>query len=137
MDALSGDRGQALVLAALLAGIAAAAVLGLRTVSEGILHQARDVRAGEAAVSAAATAVSDILLGREREIGRALEPDELVRLAAESATTEAARAAAVRLAREHRRADPTGVRVLAFGYELEVRVTLAGREHVALLGYEP
>lgn len=134
---MSGDRGQALVLAALLTGVAAVAVIGLRTVSEGILQEVRDVRAGEAAVSAAATAVSDILLGRQQALGRELEPAELARLAAEPATAEAARFAAVRLAREHRRADPSGVRVLAFGYEIEVRLTLAGREHVALVGYEP
>lgn len=132
---MSGDRGQALVLAALLAGIAAVAVIGLRTVSEGVLDAVRDVRAGEAAVVAAAAAVSDLLLGRERETGRALEPAELARLAAEPATTEAARSAAARLAREHRRDGPADVRVLAFGHELEVRLTLAGREHAALLGY--
>lgn len=133
---MSGDRGQVLVLTALLAGISAVAVIGLAMVSEGVLAEVRDVRAGEAAVSAAATAVSDILLEHERALGRDLEPDELARLAADPATAEAARHAAVRLAREHRRADPTDVRVLAFGHELEVRVRLAGREHAALLGYE-
>lgn len=134
---MKGERGQALVLAALLAGIAAVAVAGLAVVSAAVLERARDGRSGEAAVSAAGSAVGDILRAREVALGRALMPDDLARIAAEPATLAAARSAAARLAREHGRADPGDVRVGAFRYEVEVRVTVAGREHVALLGYEP
>lgn len=131
------ERGQALVLAVLLMGIAAAAVAGLAVASGAVLERARDGRSGEAAVSAAGAAVGDILRAREAALGRALTPDDLARIAAEPATLAAARSAAARLSREHGRADPDDVRIGAFRYEIEVRVTVAGREHVALLGYEP
>lgn len=134
---MRGERGQALVLVALLAGIAAIAVAGLVVVSAAVLERARDGRSGEAAVSAAGAAVADILRARQAALGRALNPDDLARVAAEPATLAAARSAAVRLAREHGRADPDDVRVWALRYEIEVRVTVGGREHVALLGYEP
>ena len=46
---------------------------------------------------------------------------------------EAAREAAVGMARAHGRADPSEVRVRSFGIEVEVDLLLAGRRHVALL----
>ncbi len=56
---MSGDRGQALVLAVLALGIAAATIVGLRAAQDRILVDARERRAGEAAVEAAGAALAD------------------------------------------------------------------------------
>lgn len=53
------DRGQALVLAVLALGIAAATIVGLRAAQDRILMDARERRAGEAAVEAAGAALAD------------------------------------------------------------------------------
>lgn len=137
MDAVTADRGQALVFTALLLGVAATAVVGLRGVSDGLIESVRDHRTGEAAVAAGGAAVADLLFARSRALGHDLDRDETAAFAAEPAVTDAARSAADRLARLHGRADPSDVRVLAFGFEIEVHVTLAGRTHVALLGANP
>lgn len=134
---MSADRGQALVFTALLLGLAATAIVGLGVVSDRIVEGVRDQRAGEAAVAAAGTAVADLLFARSRELGRELERDETAAFAEEPAVGDAARSAAARLARLHRRPDPSDVRVLVFGFEIEVHVTLAGRTHVALLEANP
>lgn len=131
------DRGQALVFAVLLLGIAALALVGLRGASERILDAVRDDRAGEAAAAAAGTAVADLAFARSRALGHELDRAETAAFAAEPAVTDAAREAAVRLARLHGRADPSDVRVLAIGFEIEIHVTLAGRAHVALLEAAP
>ncbi len=131
------ERGQSLVFAALLLGVAAIALVGLRNASDAILDSARDERAGEAAAAAAGAAVADLELARSRVLGHELDRAETAAFAADPAVTTAARDAAFRLARLHGRADPTDVRVLAFGFEVEVHVTLAGRTHVALLEAHP
>lgn len=131
------DRGQALVFAVLLLGVAAVALVGLRTVSERILEGVRDDRAGEAAVAAAGAAVADLQLARSRALGHELDRAETAALAADPAVTVAAREAAASLARLHGRADPSDVRVISIGSEIEVHVTLAGRTHIALLEATP
>lgn len=134
---MTSERGQALVLTAALLGVAAVAIVGLRAVSDRILDGVRDERAGEAAAAAAGTAVADLQLARVLARGHELDRSEIAVFAAEPAVTDAARAAAARLARLHGRADPSDVRVVGIGFEIEVHVTLAGRTHVALLGSEP
>ena len=57
------DDGQALVLAVLALGIAAATIVGLRGAQDRILSDARERRAGEAAVEAAGAALADAQLG--------------------------------------------------------------------------
>jgi Tfp pilus assembly protein PilX len=59
VDAVNDDRGQALVLAVLVLGIAAATIVGLRAAQDRILSDARERRAGEAAVEAAGAALAD------------------------------------------------------------------------------
>jgi hypothetical protein len=59
VDALSGDRGQALILAVLALAIAAATIVGLRATQDRILADARERRAGEAAIEAAGAALAD------------------------------------------------------------------------------
>jgi hypothetical protein len=137
VDAVTGERGQALIFAALLLGVAAVALLGLRDISDRILEGVRDDRAGEAAVEAAGAAVADLKIARERARGRELDRAETAAFVADPAVESAARAAAVRMARVHGRADPSDVTVHAFGFEIEVQLTLAGRAHVALLEAAP
>jgi len=137
MDTVKRDDGQALMFAALLLGVAAVAVVGLRDVADRIVNGVRDERAGEAAVVAGGAAVADLLFARSSALGHELDRAETAAFAADPAVTDAARDAAVRLARAHGRADPTDVRVLAFGFEIEVHLTLAGRAHVALLEADP
>ena len=57
------DGGQALVLAVLALGIAAVTIVGLRSAQDRILSDARERRAGEAAVEAAGAALADEQLG--------------------------------------------------------------------------
>jgi hypothetical protein len=63
VDAVTGDRGQALVLAVLALALAATTIVGLQAAQDRILLDARERRAGEAAVEAAGTALADALLG--------------------------------------------------------------------------
>lgn len=138
MDALiRADRGQALVFAALLLGVGAAALTGIRAVSDRILEGVRDDRAGEAAVAAAGAAVADLQLARARELGHDLDRGETAAFAADPAVADGARGAAVRLARLHGHTDPSGVTVIAVGLEIEVHLTLGGRHHIALLEAAP
>lgn len=137
MDALISERGQALVFAAMILGVAGVALVGIRTVSDLILEGVRDDRAGEAAVAAAGAAVADLQLARSRELGHDLDRSETAQLVADPHVVNAARDASVRLARAHGRHDPSEVTVLAFGFEIEVHLTLAGRHHVALLEAAP
>ncbi len=60
---MTGDRGQALVLAVLALALAATTIVGLQAAQDRILLDARERRAGEAAVEAAGTALADALLG--------------------------------------------------------------------------
>src|SRR5439155_22165224 len=122
---------QALTFAVVLLGLAALALVGLRDASERILDAVRDDRAGDAAAEAGAAVVADMHGGRE------MTAAQTAVFVARPDVAEAARAAAVRLAREHRRADPSDVSVHAFGIEVEVHVTLAGRQHIALLEPAP
>jgi hypothetical protein len=62
VDAVIGDRGQALVLAVLALGIAAVTIVGLRAAQDRVLGDAHDRRAGEAAVEAAGATVADALV---------------------------------------------------------------------------
>lgn len=133
---MSADRGQALVLTALLLGVAAAAVAGIAYASDGLLDGVREQRAGEAAAAAAGTRVADLQFARVRELGRELDASEIAAFAAEPAVVDAARVAADELARAHGRG-PAQTRVRAIGYEIEVHVRLGGRAHIALLGSNP
>jgi hypothetical protein len=137
MDAVSGDRGQALVLTAAILGVAAVAIVGVRGASERLLDGVRDQRAGEAAAAAAGTAVADLIVARAADLGRDMGRDEVALFVTEPVVQERARAAAGGIARLHRRSEPAEVRVLAIGLEVEVHVTLAGRTHVALLTARP
>lgn len=134
---MRADRAQALVFAALLLGVAAVAILALRDVSDRLVDRVRDDRAGEAAVEAAGAAVADLLFARSRAVGHELDRAETAAFAADPVVASAANAAAVRIVRLHGRADPTDVQVVGAGLEVEVRLVLGGRAHVALLEARP
>jgi hypothetical protein len=59
---MTGDRGQALVLAVLALGLAAVTIVGLQAAGDRILRDAQERRAGEAAVEAAGAAVADAMV---------------------------------------------------------------------------
>jgi len=92
---VSDERGQALVIAALLLAIAAVVIAGLRLSQDAILARARASRAGEAAVEAAAAVVADAYVAELRRA--AVEPGEapqVGRVVTSPAVREDARAAA-------------------------------------------
>ena len=66
MDTLNDDRGQVLVMAVLLIAIGAAAITGLRFAQEHIVANARERRAGEAAVEAATAVFADAYAAEAR-----------------------------------------------------------------------
>jgi hypothetical protein len=132
VEAVTDDRGQALVFSVLLLGVAAAALVGLRDAQDRILDAVRDERAGEAAVTAAGEAVADLQHAKGD-----LDRQGTAAFVTRSDVIDAARAAAIRLARLHGRPDPTEVSVVAYGYEIEVHLTLGGRQHIALLEPPP
>ena len=59
---MNGDRGQALALAVLALALAAVTIVGLHAAQDRILADARDRRAGEAAVEAAGATIADALV---------------------------------------------------------------------------
>lgn len=135
MDALiRKESGQALLVAALLLGLAALAVTLIDGAQERLVASAREQRTGEAAVAAAGSAVADLQLARVRAAGRALTLGEIEAFAAGPAVLEAARAAARRIADAHGETRPMDIAVLSFAPEIEVHLSLAGRIHIALIG---
>ena len=60
---MNDDRGQALVLAVLALGLAAATIVGLQAAQDRIFRDAHERRAGEAAVEAAGAALADAQIG--------------------------------------------------------------------------
>jgi hypothetical protein len=98
---MSGDRGQALVLAVLALALAAATIVGLRTAQDRILADVHERRAGEAAVEAAGATFADALveltarLRDERGSARATPSrSELEALVADPLVVERSRAVA-------------------------------------------
>lgn len=130
---IRSERGQSLVIAALLLGVAALAVSLLHGAQDRLISAVRDQRTGEAAVAAAGSAVADLQFARVRKAGRPLTIGEIGAFAAEPAVLEAARAAAGRMAEAHGEARTIHVSIHSFGSEIEVHVDLGGRTHIALL----
>lgn len=96
MDAVKDERGQALVVAALLLGIAALVISGLRLSQDAILARARASRAGEAAIEAATAVFADAYVAELRRAALTEpqeRPDVATALAAPT-VREAARTAA-------------------------------------------
>ena len=138
MDTVSGERGQALVIAAILVGIGAIAIVGLRVVQDRVLANALAQDAGEAAVEAAAAAVADAYVARLDSV-RAHAFDvpapkiDVAGLLADPATREAARAAAAEAARQNGAVFDGTVEARCVGATIEIELHHAGKLHRAAL----
>jgi hypothetical protein len=138
VDAVNGERGQALVIAALLIGIGALAIVGLRVVQERVLANARANDTGEAAVEAAAAAVADAYVAhlasvRAHVFDTPRPTANVVALLADPATREAARAAAAEAAVRNGATFDGAVDARCAGATIEIELRHAGRLHRAAL----
>jgi hypothetical protein len=138
VDTVSGERGQALVIAAILVGIGALAIVGLRIVQDRVLESARAQDAGEAAVEAAAAAVADRYVAhldtlRARAFDVPRPTADVVGVLADAATLEAARAAAAEAAARNSATFDGPVAVRCVGRMIEIELRHAGRLHRAAL----
>ena len=126
MDAVSGERGQALVLAVLALGLAAATIVGLQAAQDRILEDVHDRRAGEAAVEAAGAALADALVERAGSVGDAFAADPLV--------VERSRAAADRLSAANGGGPVRDLTITVGTRTLEVRLTVGAHRQRAAVG---
>jgi hypothetical protein len=127
------DAGQALILAVLLLGVAAATAAGLLAAQERMLVAVRELRAGEAAVAAAGAVLADehIGLSGSSAVGSG-SPVVAAPLAVERAL-----AAARDLAELHGPAVPHGLQLQRSGERILVELTLANRRHRASIEAVP
>jgi hypothetical protein len=119
---MTDERGQAIVVAVLVLGIAAAAIVGLRTAQERIVGGAHAQRAGEAAVEAAAQSVADAYAAR---------PAAAKQLVVDPGVVETARVAAEELARENGGRGVEHVELSCTAGRIEARLLLNGYAHHA------
>ena len=135
---MKGDRGQALVIAAILIGIGAVAIVGLRLVQDRVLENAREQDAGEAAVEAAAAAVADVYLAQVDSLRvHAFDVPrprvDVAGLLADPATRESARAAAAEAAARNGAVFDGAVEARCVGTTIEIELRHSGRSHRAAL----
>lgn len=130
------ERGQALVVAAILIGIGALAIVGLRAVQDRMLVNAVTQNAGEAAVEAAAAVVADAYVARVESV-RAHAFDvprptvDIVGLMADPAMRESARAGAADVAARNGGVFDGAIEARCAGATIEVELHHAGRLHRA------
>ena len=135
---MNDERGQALVIAAVLIGIGALAIVGLRVVQDRVLANALAQDVGEAAVEAAAAAVGDAYVAQLASL-RAHAFDsprptlDVARVLADPATRESARAAAAEAAARNGAAFDGAVEARCVGRTIEIELQHAGRLHRAAL----
>jgi len=131
-----GECGQALVVAAILIGIGALAIVGLRAVQDRVLANAVAQDAGEAAVEAAAAVVADAYVARIESL-RAHACDVprptpgIVGTLADPATRESARAAAADVAARNGGTFDGAIEARCVGATIEIELHHAGRLHRA------
>ena len=124
---MSGERGQALVVAALLIGIGAVAIVGLRAAQERVLDRALTRSAGEAAVEAAAAVVADAYIAHLDSVrARAFEVPR-------PTVGEAARIAAAEVAAASGAVFADAVDARCDGRSIVIELRHAGRLHRAAL----
>jgi len=124
VDAVTGDRGQALVLAVLALGLAAATIVGLQAAQDRIFRDAHERRAGEAAVEAAGAALADAQIGFTGSL------DDF---AADPLVAERARAAADQLSALNDGAAVRDLTITADAREIEVGLSIgAHRQRAAV-----
>jgi hypothetical protein len=136
VDAVNSERGQALVIAAILIGIGALAIIGLRSVQDRMLTNAVAQDAGEAAVEAAAAVVADAYVARVESV-RAHAFDlprptvDIVGMLEDPATRESARAAAADVAARNGGTFDGAIAARCVGATIEIELHHAGRLHRA------
>jgi hypothetical protein len=136
MDAMKGERGQSLVIAAVLIGIGALAIVGLRVVQDRVLANALAQDAGEAAVEAAAAAVADAYVARLGAVrARAFDVPaakiDVAGLLTDPATRESARAAAAEAAARNGAVFDGRIEARCAGATIEIELHHAGKLHRA------
>ena len=133
---MKDERGQALVIAAILIGIGALAIVGLRAVQDRMLENAAAQDAGEAAVEAAAAVVADGYVARVDSV-RAHAFDvprptvDIAGLLADPAMRESARAAAADVAARNGGVFDGAIEARCVGATIEIELHHAGRLHRA------
>ena len=133
---MSDERGQALVIAAILIGIGALAIVGLRAVQDRMLENAGAQDAGDAAVEAAAAVVADAYVAKVDSV-RAHAFDaphptvDIVGVLADPATRESARAAAADVAARNGAVFDGAIQARCVGATIEIELHHAGRLHRA------
>jgi hypothetical protein len=140
VDAVTGDRGQALVLAVLALALAAVTIVGLRAAQDRVLADAHQRRAGEAAIEAAGATLADAQVAfvsglRDEMGGRRVAPTraELDQLISDPLVVERARGAAEELSARNAGPAIEDLRITVSGRSLEISL-LAGahRPRVAI-----
>lgn len=138
MDTVIGERGQALVIAAMLIGIGALAIIGLRVAQERVLANALAQDVGEAAVEAAAAVIADAYVAhldslRARAFDIPRPTADVGGVLADPATREAARGAAAEAAAAEGAAFDGAVEARCVGSTIEIELRRAGRLHRAAI----
>ena len=141
---MNNDRGQALVLVVLALAIAAVTIVGLRAAQDRILADARDQRAGEAAVEAAGAEVADAYLVfvrsyandepelRGRRAG-APTPADIARFAADPRLADRARAAADQLAEVNGATPVRDIALTLSDHAIDITLGSAAHRHRAAI----
>jgi hypothetical protein len=136
VDAVKDERGQALVIAAILIATGALAIVGLRAVQDRMMENASAQDAGEAAVEAAAAVVADAYVA-QIDFVRAHAFDvprptiDIVGMLADPATRESARAAAADVAARNGALFDGAIEARCVGATIEIELHHAGRPHRA------
>lgn len=131
------DRGQALILAVLVAATGAVVISGLLTGQQQLLAAARADRGGEAAAQAAGAIVADEHLAfikalRETAADQTTLAEEERSFLAAPALSERALAAARELAQENRVSRPARVEIEDLGGEIQITVEQGRRFRVSI-----
>lgn len=135
---MRSERGQAVLIAALVIGIGALAIVGLRAAQDRVLANAQTRGAGEAAVEAAAAAVADAYVAHVDSLRvhafDVVRPNvDVAGVLARPATLEAARAAAAEAAARNGSVFDGAVAARCVGATIEIELRLGDRLHRASL----
>jgi hypothetical protein len=135
VDALTDERGQALVVAVLLIAIAAVAIGGLRLAQERIFLSSREHRAGEAAAEAAAAVLADAYAAELRRVAASSAaprptPD-VPRALREPTVRENARAAASDMSERNSGPPIAEIAVRCANGSAEAAIVVSGRSYRA------
>ena len=135
---MSGERGQALIVAALLIGIGALAIVGLRVVQDRVIASAIAQDAGEAAVEAAAAVVADAYLAqldtvRAHAFSVPRPTADVAAVLRDPVVRESARAAAAEAAARNGAIFDGAVEAHCVGTTIEIELRHDGRLHRAAL----